>query len=279
MSAAALRDGRFLLGTSWKMNKTRTEARHWIEAVHASGALDDMLGTFVVPPFTALGTARETLERIASGRAGASPAMALGAQTMSDAREGADTGEVSAAMLVDAGCGFVELGHSERRARHGEHDAAVARKVRLALDHGLTPLICLGDGTAERDAGVGIDAVLCQGAFALSRIEPHERARCLFAYEPVWAIGEGAEAADPERVGEMLAALRERHPGPSLLYGGSVSADNAGTFAGLDGLDGLFVGRAALEPDGFVAIARTVTAARLVRADRPAIHSDPSELP
>ena len=281
----------FQLGTSWKMNKTRGEARDWIARVHASGLTGDdavaddgspvgtgtahggdtvpapespnlgELSLFVVPPFTAI---EATLEAVRERGI----AISVGAQNVHEAREGAFTGEVSAAMLAELGCRFVELGHSERRRTFAETDEAVAAKVRAVLDHGMTPLVCIGDTREERDAGASLDSVLRQARIALSRCTAPERACCRLAYEPVWAIGVGGEAAPPDDVAAVHAALRERCPSTPLLYGGSVDADNAALLARLDEVDGLFVGRAALDPDGFVAIARAVGEAVAGAANR-----------
>ena len=282
----------FLLGTSWKMNKTRGEARAWVERVHGSGIADahgadahgaangvavagadgiaaapapprpGRLSLFVVPPFTAI---EATLEAIVARGA----TIAVGAQNVHEAREGARTGEVSATMLAELGCRFVEIGHSERRRLFAETDEAVAAKVRAVLDHGMTPLVCVGDTREERDAHASLDSVLRQARIALSRCTREEQARCRLAYEPVWAIGVGGEAASPDDVATVHGALRERCPDTPLLYGGSVDADNAPSLARLEDVDGLFVGRAALDPDGFVAIARAVSEAVAAAAAKP----------
>ncbi len=249
----------FLLGTSWKMHKTRVEARAWIEGVRAGGLAGTSEASstrarpalFVVPPFTAI---EATLGAVRD----AGLSIDVGAQSVHEAPHGAFTGEVSAPMLVELGCGFVELGHSERRRLCGETDARVAAKVRTALDHGLRPLVCVGDSHEERDAGADVDAVLRQASLALAGCTDDERARCRLAWEPVWAIGTGAKPASPADAERVHGALRERFPRTPLLYGGSVDADNAAALAHVHGVDGLFVGRAALDPAGFVAIARAV---------------------
>ena len=213
------------------------------------------LSLFVVPPFTAI---ESTLDAVREHDA----RIAVGAQNVHEASEGAYTGEVSAAMLAELGCRFVELGHSERRRLYAESDGAVAAKVRAVLDHGMRPLVCIGDTRAERDAGASLDSVLRQARIALSRCTAAERADCRLAYEPVWAIGVGGEAAEPDDVAAVHDALRERCPATPLLYGGSVDAGNAAGLARLGNVDGLFVGRAALDPDGFVAIARALAEAK-----------------
>ena len=185
----------FHIGTSWKMHKTRAEARSWVEVVTARpNPLPGGLGRFIIPPFTAIDATRE---------AAAGSDFRIGAQTVHHEAEGAYTGDVSVAMLADAGCTIVEIGHSERRAACGETDFLVAKKVRRVLDHGLQPLVCLGDSAAERDAGAQTVSVLRQAIIALSDTDAEERARCLLAYEPYWAIGVGGTSAEPAEVGRV----------------------------------------------------------------------------
>jgi len=237
-----------LVGTSFKMNHTRGSARAWVER------LRELLGSplpcqlFVCPSFTALDAVRDAIDRTGVP-------LLLGAQNCHWAAEGAHTGEVSARMLADAGCDLVELGHSERRADHGETDERVCMKVRAVLDAGMIPLVCVGESAADREAGAAAEVVTAQAKRALAAAEADERRRAVLAYEPVWAIGTGGRPARPADVAPVRDALREAFSETAILYGGSVDEENARGFVDA-GLDGLFVGRAALTADGLHAIAR-----------------------
>ena len=253
----------FWIGTGWKMNKTATEARDYIATLlPLLPRMPEDAAAFVVPPFTALSAVRETL--------GTTRSILVGAQNMHWEEEGSFTGEISARMLKDAGVDMVELGHSERRQHFGETDEAINRKVRSALAHGLTPLICVGDSAAERDAGASAEAIIRQIRMAFFGLTAPEIGRCLIAYEPIWAIGDTGVPAEPEhivvvhrRVKAMLAELSD-HKVP-LLYGGSVNAGNIRSLAGISEIDGLFIGRAAWQATEF---ARLIAAALSARANR-----------
>ena len=239
-----------LIGTSWKMNLTPSEAGAWFAAaVPALSKLDDR-DLFVLPPFTAIHVARDALCRTA---------IAWGAQDVHPDEAGAHTGDVSAAMLADLGCRYVEVGHSERRRDHREGDALIAAKVAATDRHGMTPLLCVGERTPGRvDAALGVVQRQLRGA--LGALDPDALGRIVIAYEPVWAIGVGAMAAPIEHIEAMQAGIHRwlatrDAPSTPVLYGGSVDAKNAGPIANLDGVDGLFVGRAALDPKTFLRIA------------------------
>ena len=248
------------IGTGWKMNKTAAEARQYVATLKAlvQMATAGSANLFIVPPFTALATAREAI--------GDWPLL-LGAQNMHWAPSGAYTGEISAAMLTDAGVDLVELGHSERRIGFGETDADLNRKIRAALRHGLRPLLCVGDNADERDAGASAETTVRQLKLAFAGLAGEDIGRCLVAYEPVWAIGEQGVAATPEHIANVHSqihkALRELTPHPvPVLYGGSVNHDNAFSLASEPTVDGLFIGRAAWQPENFAAIIETVMSAR-----------------
>lgn len=234
------------LGTSWKMNKTRPEAVAWVKAVRKG--LDAETAAkhhvFVAPPFTALDAVAEAI--------GDYPLL-LGAQNVSEHDAGAWTGEVAAEMLAELGCELVVIGHSERRSNYAESDKRVAAKAAAAAKHKLRPLLCVGESAEVREAGDALDWVLEQAQSGLGQVA--DRSRCLLAYEPVWAIGAGATPATPEQVEPVVAALRAAHPDTPILYGGSVNADSAASLVSETGVDGLFVGRAALDPAGFLAVA------------------------
>jgi triosephosphate isomerase (TIM) len=176
---------------------------------------------------------------------------------------GAYTGEVSATQLVDAGCKYVILGHSERRQLMGELDAAVNMKARAALRAGLTPIICVGETLAERDAGETLGRIQAQLEAAIKDIGDDDLARSLIAYEPVWAIGTG-KTATPQQAQAVHAYLRGLLESRSnsvaatmpILYGGSVKGANATELFGMQDVDGGLIGGAALVADEFIAICR-----------------------
>ena len=186
-------------------------------------------------------------------------AVAWGAQDVSEHRSGAYTGDVSAAMLVDFGCRYAIVGHSERRQGHGETDARVALKARAALTAGLTPIACVGETLAERERGDTMGIVGRQIA-ALVDALGSDTARIVVAYEPIWAIGTGrtAEPADAQAVHAALRAqLQTAGAGAvSVLYGGSVKGSNASALLEMPDIDGALVGGASLDADEFLAIGR-----------------------
>jgi len=180
--------------------------------------------------------------------------VALGAQDCHAERQGAHTGDISAEMLVDAGCTHVILGHSERRRQHGETDADIHAKLLAAGRAGLAAILCVGETLAEREAGNAIDVVERQ---LDGSIPPGaELDRLIVAYEPVWAIGTGLSATTDD-IASMHQAIRARLPRETrILYGGSVNPENAAAILGLSEVDGALVGGASLKADGFWAIAR-----------------------
>lgn len=184
-----------------------------------------------------------------------------GAQDCSAHPSGAYTGEVSAAMIAEFGCRYVIVGHSERRALHGESDSLVADKAKAALAHGLTPIVCVGETLAEREAGV-TDAVVTRQLGAVADRLAQAIAQVVVAYEPVWAIGTG-RTATPEQAQAVHAVLRERLRAATgqaddmrILYGGSVKADNAATLFAQPDIDGGLIGGASLKAEEFAAICR-----------------------
>ncbi|MGZ8771286.1 MAG: triose-phosphate isomerase [Aeromicrobium sp.] len=242
-----------IIGTSTKMNLTSIQAAQYFQALRplVQDVTDCQL--FVLPPFTSIWVAREEL---------AGSNVAWGAQDVHPAEAGAHTGDVSAAMLADLGCTYVEVGHSERRRDHSETDALIGAKVRAILAHGMVPILCVGE-SQEGPVEATRDFVAAQLRGALNDIDDADRGRVIVAYEPVWAIGVGARPAAPNHVASMHAAIHDwrRLPesgsvdGP-VIYGGSVDPATAGPLLSADGVDGLFVGRAALDPVQFTAIAR-----------------------
>lgn len=192
----------------------------------------------------------------------------VGAQDVSARESGAFTGEISAAQLRDAGVKFVIVGHSERRAYHGETDELVGRKLRRALQEGLTPILCVGETLPQREAGAERDIVRGQLKLALAGLERAAMRKVIVAYEPVWAIGTG-RTASPDQAQEMCreirAALRELFDARtaravSVLYGGSMNPANAAELLAQPDVDGGLIGGASLDPKKFCEI---VEAAKL----------------
>ena len=241
------------------MNKTLAEAMAFAETLAAfAPACDARIQPFVIPSFTA---AREVKRALSGTR------VRVGAQNMHWDDAGAWTGEISPVMLTDCGLDMVELGHSERRAHFGETCRTVGLKVAAAVRHGLTPLICVGETLAERDSGQA-EAVLTQEVEgALQFLDAGAKgALILFAYEPVWAIGERGLPASPDYA-DKRQALIKRLAGallpvePPVLYGGSVNPGNTAALIRQPHIDGLFIGRSAWQADGYIDILRRAAAA------------------
>jgi triosephosphate isomerase len=241
------------IGTGWKMNKTLSEATSYAQTLRQFvKSKEPSVQVFVVPPFTALCKVGEVLND--------TPVL-VGAQNMHWEEWGAFTGEISPLMIRDCGARLVELGHSERRAEFGETDFTVNRKVLSALRHQLRPLVCVGETAVEKQAGVTRECVARQVKLALKDVPKDRVKEVLFAYEPVWAIGEGGTPADPEYANAVQGFIREAAAdlyGPdgaadlTVLYGGSVNTVNAAALAKQPNVDGLFIGRAAWEAASFI---------------------------
>jgi triosephosphate isomerase len=189
--------------------------------------------------------------------------LAWGAQDVSCQQPGAYTGEVCASMLQDFGCRYVIVGHSERRAYHGETSELVARKAQSALDAGLTPIVCVGETLVQREAGQTMEVVGTQLDAVLAQVGPEGMGKLVLAYEPVWAIGTG-KTATPAMAQEVHAALREKLRACNaaaaenvlVLYGGSMKPDNAADLMAQPDIDGGLIGGAALKAADFLSIIR-----------------------
>lgn len=247
------------VGTSWKMNKTLAEGLAFAEKLAAFlPALDDRVQPFVIPSFTAV---REVKAALAGSR------VKVGAQNMHWSDAGAWTGEVSPVQLADCGLDLVELGHSERREHFGETDETVGRKTEAAVRHGLVPLICVGETFDERESGHAEEVLTGQTEGALQFLDEAQcRAPILFAYEPVWAIGERgipatADYADARHARIKRAAAAVLQAEPPVLYGGSVNPGNAAELIACPHVDGLFIGRSAWAAEGYIDILRRAAAA------------------
>ncbi len=231
-----------LIVGNWKMHGLRSDLAE-LEAVAAAlPGSPHQIG--LCPPLTLLAEAAR--------RAAGTP-LIVGAQDVAPGRFGAMTGDVSAAMLADAGARLVIVGHSERRTHHGERDAAVRAKAEAALAEGLLPIICVGETLAQREAGQTL-AVLAEQL--VGSLPAPAAGRVAIAYEPVWAIGTG-RTPTAEQVAQAhahIAALAGA--GRPVLYGGSVKPDNAAALSAVPGVDGLLVGGASLKAAEFLAIVR-----------------------
>jgi len=241
-----------LMAGNWKMHKTTGQARDLASALVA-GAKDDRVEVMIAPPFTALATVAGVL---------AGSPVQLGAQNLYPAPEGAYTGEVSPAMLVDLGVSYAILGHSERRQIFGESDEFIRQKVAAALEAGLKPVLCVGETLDQRRAGETTAVVEGQLHNCLKGLEAGSAGSLTIAYEPVWAIGTGqtATAAQAEEVHRFirtwLAGRFDNGLANSvrILYGGSVKADNVRELMSEPDIDGALVGGASLDARSFLAI-------------------------
>jgi triosephosphate isomerase len=241
---------------NWKMYKTRSEAKAFFEAFVPLVAGVGDRDALICPPSVCLETAVA---------ATAGSGVAVGAQTMHYAAEGAFTGELAPAMLTELGVSHVVLGHSERRQYYAENDADLARKVRAALDAGLLPVLCCGETLEEREAAQTEAKLGGQLDAGLAEISAEELAKVAIAYEPIWAIGTG-KTATPETAQETVAFVRSRvrerfgdaADTVRVLYGGSVKAANIDALMAQPDIDGVLVGGASLDPEEFARIVRFV---------------------
>jgi triosephosphate isomerase len=240
-----------LIAGNWKMNGTRADALGFLDKLRAlkperrSGRK-----LLICPPATLVGEMARPLAGLG---------VTVGGQDCHPEGKGAFTGEISAAMLKDAGASYVIVGHSERRAMHGETDTIVCAKAKAALHHGLIPIICVGETLAEREAGKANAVVTAQVAGSIP--EGIDGASLVVAYEPVWAIGTG-RAATLDDIAAMHHVIRQSFGAKSvgagqglILYGGSVKPSNAGEILALDLVDGALIGGASLDAGDYMAIA------------------------
>jgi len=250
-----------LMAGNWKMNLDHYQATHLVQkldwtlrdAKHDYGAVE----VAVLVPFTDLRSIQTLVEVDKLS-------LKYGAQDLSVHDAGAWTGEISGAFLAKLGCTYVAVGHSERRLYHAEDDAVVAAKVQAAYKHGLTPILCCGEGLEVRKQGGQVEHVLAQINAALDGVTPEQARSIVIAYEPIWAIGTG-EVATPADAQEVCSAIRTRlaelysadiAEGVRILYGGSVKAGNVAAIMAETDVDGALVGGAAIVADEFVSICR-----------------------
>jgi len=262
-----------LIAGNWKMNKTVAEAVSLVKELMPRVQGIEKVEVAVCPPATALRAVGEALE---------GSNIALGAQDVFWADSGAFTGMLSPPMLLDVGCKYVIVGHSERRGRFGrpdetlrpdaarvfgDTDASVNLKVKAALKHGLVPIMCVGETLPERDEGRTDDIVTSQARVGLEGIGSEQVARMVLAYEPVWAIGTGraCDAAEANRVIGLIRRTIRDSSAPEaaasvrLLYGGSVTEHNAHDLMSQPEIDGALVGGASLDPSRFAQIVHTTS--------------------
>lgn len=250
-----------LMAGNWKMNLDHLEAIQLVNQLNLD--LQDHRHDFskaevaVIPPFTDIRSVQTTID-------GDDMKIKYGAQDVSTHDNGAYTGEVSTAMLTKLGCTYVVVGHSERREYHQESDAVVNEKARKVLAAGMVPIICCGEALEVRKAGKHVEHVLAQIAAAFDAIPTQDAAKCVVAYEPIWAIGTG-ETATPENAEEVCGAIRARlaelygqetADGIRVLYGGSVKSANVAELMAQPNVDGGLVGGASLKAEEFGKICR-----------------------
>ncbi|MFI8004283.1 triose-phosphate isomerase [Streptomyces sp. NPDC086010] len=248
-----------LMAGNWKMNLNHLEAiAHVQKLAFALADKDyDAVEVAVLPPFTDLRSVQTLID-------GDKLKIKYGAQDLSAHDSGAYTGEISGSMLAKLKCTFVAVGHSERRQYHGEGDEVCNAKVKAAYKHGLTPILCVGEGLDIRKAGDQVSYTLAQLDGALKDIPAEQAESIVIAYEPVWAIGTG-EVATPEDAQEVCGAIRGRlaelysqelADAVRIQYGGSVKSGNVAAIMAQPDVDGALIGGAALDADEFVKIVR-----------------------
>ena len=242
-----------LIAANWKMYKTPAQAEEYVKAFLPLVAGHDRDEIVLCPSDTSLGT-------VIPGVAGSN--VAVGGQNMHWADEGAYTGETSAPMLMAIGATHIIIGHSERRQYFNETDETVNKKLATAIKHKLTPIVCIGEVLAEREAGHTDEVLRRQITLALVGVIPEDAENIVVAYEPVWAIGTG-KTATPEMAAEAHLLIRSeiaRRLGRQvadairILYGGSVKPDNAVALLNQPEIDGALVGGASLDPQSFAKI-------------------------
>ncbi|AEW93470.1 MULTISPECIES: triose-phosphate isomerase [Streptomycetaceae] len=248
-----------LIAGNWKMNLNHLEAIAHVQklAFALTDKDHDAVEVAVLPPFTDLRSVQTLVD-------GDKLRIKYGAQDLSAHDSGAYTGEISGAMLAKLKCAFVAIGHSERRQYHGETDEQVNAKVKAAYRHGLTPILCVGEGLEVREAGNQVAHTLAQVDGALKDVPADQARTIVIAYEPVWAIGTG-KVATPEDAQEVCGAIRARlaelydagvADAVRIQYGGSVKSGNIAAIMAQADVDGALVGGACLDADEFVKIVR-----------------------
>ncbi|MDT0451815.1 triose-phosphate isomerase [Streptomyces hesseae] len=248
-----------LMAGNWKMNLNHLEAIAHVQKLAFTLADKDYdaVDVAVLPPFTDLRSVQTLVD-------GDKLKIMYGAQDISAYDSGAYTGEISGGMLAKLKCSFVAVGHSERRQYHGETDELCNAKVKAAFSHGITPILCVGEGLEVRKAGNHVAYTLAQLEGGLADVPAEQAATIVIAYEPVWAIGTG-EVATPEDAQEVCGAIRVRlaelydqelADKVRIQYGGSVKSGNIAAIMAQPDVDGALIGGASLDADEFVKIVR-----------------------
>lgn len=244
--------GKYVIAGNWKMNKTPAEATALIEAIKPL-VKDATCDVVVGVPFIDIPAALEATKGSNIG---------VAAQNCYWEKSGAFTGEIAADMLAQMGVGYVILGHSERRTYFGDTDATVAKRVRGALDAGLTAILCVGEYLEQREQGITAEICAMQTKIALEGVSKEELSRVIIAYEPVWAIGTG-RTATAEQANEVCAQIRgvlaglydqEAANAVTIQYGGSMNAGNAADLLAMPDVDGGLIGGASLKAEDFATI-------------------------
>src|ERR1044071_2949836 len=242
-----------VMAGNWKMDKTPAETSAFFEKFRPLACRAEHCEVVICPPFTNLASAVKAAE---------GTRIAIGAQNLYWAKEGAFTGEISAPMIKAAGCSHVIAGHSERRQYFGETDETVLKRTTAALDSGLTPIVCVGERLEQREGGKTEAVLIEQFGRGIAGLSEQQFAKIVIAYEPVWAIGTGKTAtpeiaADAHRAirGEVRAKFgKDAADAVRILYGGSVKPDNVKALMAQPEIDGVLVGGARLDPGSFASI-------------------------
>ena len=252
---------RILIAGNWKMNKTSAEGAALVKEIAAGLPAGNLPEILVCPPYL-------TIPAVVAAAKGS--ALEVGAENVHWAASGAYTGEVSTAMLLDAGVTHVIVGHSERRQYFGETDETVNQRAKAAVEAGLVAVICVGETLAERDAGKVEEVIVRQMKEGLKGLSAADAANLVIAYEPVWAIGTG-RTATPEQAQEVHALIRktlgelvgvDAAEAVRIQYGGSMKPNNAAELLAQKDIDGGLIGGAALKADSFAAIIAAAAAAQ-----------------
>ena len=242
-----------IIAGNWKMNKTPAEAKALIEEMKPLLSKTKWCEMVLCVPFTDIQ---------AAVKAAKGSKIAIGAENMHFEKSGAFTGEISADMLKELGVKYVIIGHSERRQYFNETDEACVKKVQVALENGLRPILCAGEALTEREQDVTMEVIRKQSKIALQNVAVEDIKKVVIAYEPIWAIGTG-KTATAEQANEVCAQIRkviaglydqEAADGITIQYGGSMNAKNAAELLAQPDIDGGLIGGAALKPEQFVDI-------------------------
>lgn len=246
---------RKIVAANWKMNKTVSEALEFVDGLKSSIRETEEAELVICPPFTALYPVSRAIE---------GTCLKLGAQDVYYQEKGAFTGEISPLMLEDLNCAYAIVGHSERRGYFKETDIEVNKKLRALLDHGIRPIVCVGETLEQREAGQTEELVTRQVEIAFDGVGQNDVTSVVIAYEPIWAIGTGRSATG-EDANRVIGLIRrtlgkiysdEIAKNVRIQYGGSVTPDNIAEFSRQPEIDGALVGGASLKASSFLAIAR-----------------------